>query len=469
MQDPFEHIGQQLRDLEINPSGAASFEEVMKRREKKRRGFFFWFQRVAVVAILGLIGYLAWYKGSENIQSHSSEKLTNNQTSTSQKTTESAESTYSSSPNDPVDIEDDGKNTQNTRTKSKSLNKQKPKKATSKTGLFGVFEKFNDQRARMLKGSTATAQRTNGAEKSLLESSEGHKTLLAENSVHAEQRKSSELLTTVSEMSLSNVYDFGAKNYIKSTLYEMNIPVFGDEYLDWNFDIPSSALRYQRKPWYLEFSAITGSDNQIQFDPEERLSILGTNYMAQYQLNWLRDCEDWGMWGIGVQYTQWAGNGEWRKKEYLDIQQIDTQLVAINVPGLPTQFIQTYDTSWVKDYNVSTGSINYHIDKIAIPLAFRGFKQILKTNFRYAIQLSPGVTRISKGSYFTPTEFMALETKTQFTMGAKIGAGPMIPINNNLSIVIEPAIMYQSFVHPENGLKGRVFGGLGISMMWRLR
>jgi hypothetical protein len=191
--------------------------------------------------------------------------------------------------------------------------------------------------------------------------------------------------------------------------------------------------------------------------------------MAQYQLNWLRECQGIGMLGLGLQYTQWVGNGEWRKKEYIEIPQIDTQLIAINVPGLPTQFIQTFDTTYVHDVSTSTGEINYQIDKIAVPLAFRGFTRIFKTNFRYAVQIAPGVTRITKGSYFTPTEFIALEQKSQFTMGAKIGMGPMIPINPNLNIVIEPALMYQSFVHPEKGMKGRIFGGLGISMMWRLR
>ena len=219
----------------------------------------------------------------------------------------------------------------------------------------------------------------------------------------------------------------------------------------------------------MEFSAITGSDNQVQFDGKENLSVLGTNYMAQYQMSLLREFKGANMWGLGLQYTQWVGNGEWRKREFLDILHIDTQTVAINVPGLPTQYVTYYDTQTVQQSNISTGQIKYNIDKFSLPISHRGYIRLLKTNFRYAAQIAPGFIRSSRGAYFSPTEYMPIDKTTQLSLGAKVGMGPIIPVGNGVSIVIEPAMMYESFWHPSQGLQGNVFGGLGISMLWRLK
>jgi hypothetical protein len=38
-----------------------------------------------------------------------------------------------------------------------------------------------------------------------------------------------------------------------------------------------------------------------------------------------------------------------------------------------------------------------------------------------------------------------------------------------LNVVIEPSVMYQSFVDQNSKIQGNWFGGLGVSMLYRLR
>ena len=470
-QDPFEHIAEILRNHEVRPSGNATFEEVMNRRKKKRRGFFWWFQRTGVgLLLLGIAGGIAYFNAS-NLNTPLSHTTGSNK-SLNQKTEgyrlEKASPGKENIPISKTEGSNGNTSAGNADGKSTGTGSSKEEiKSNEKAGLFGLFQKFNKQRKNILGLNTVGAK-----PESIVNSNRELRRTDLPNGLQSEglaPEGSSIYKNGGSPMSLSNVYDFGAKQYIAQTYFDFNIPPSGDEYVDWDFDLPSAGLRKRRLPWYVEFSAITGSDNQVQFDPNENLSVLGTNYMAQYQLSLLREFKGADMWGLGLHYTQWVGNGEWRKRDFIDVWQYDTTTVAINIPGLPTQFITRLDSQLRSEYSVSTGQIKYNIDKISVPISFRGFTRFLKTDFRYAAQMSPGITRITKGSYFTPTDFMPIERTQRFSFGAKVGMGPIIPVGNGVSIVIEPSLMYESFLHNDKGLQGNIFGGLGISMMWRLK
>ena len=462
-QDPLEHIAEILRQHEVRPSANASFDEVMNRRKKKRRGFFWWFQRTGVgLLLLGVGSGIAYYNQV---------KLgAINETSLVATTTNSSDALrYRSDKNflikTPKSKSEFPKKRESLKENSKEITPNS--KGSEEKGLFGLFQKFNNRRKNILGKNTKSV--ATGAY-NVTDQSAFHSTkTIPLTSLGAIPEGTKEFINGGSPMSLSNVYDFGAKKYIAQTYFDFDIQPNGDEYVDWNFDLPSVGLRKYRRPWYVEFSAITGSDNQVQFDPDENMSVLGTNYMAQYQLSLLRECQGTYMWGMGLHYTQWVGNGEWRKREYIDVWRYDTTTVAINIPGLPTQYVTQLDSQLQSEYSVSTGLIKYQIDKISLPISFRGFTRFLKTNFRYAAQFSPGVTRITKGSYFTPTEFMPIDRTQRLSFGAKVGMGPIIPVGSGVSIVIEPSLMYESFIHSRNGLQGNVFGGLGISMLWRLK
>lgn len=464
-QDPFEHIANTLRNHEVRPSQNASFEEVMNRRRKKRRGFFWWFQRSVVgVLLIGVAGGIA-YLNTSKIPKTSAQKITstaNNANVIPQKPISNP--SKKSQVADKVIQSTSGSNSAaaiKPRLGSEGNTVSTSKNKIAKTGLFGLFQTFNAHR-KQINGNNPKSLSVSPmlAPERLDLEYESNKTSPNNIELYAQGG---------SPMSLSNVYNFGAKMAIGSTLFNLDLTELPDNYIDWDFELPSTAIRKRKLPWYVEFSSITGSDNQVQFDARENLSVLGTNYMAQYQMSLLREFKGADMWGLGIQYTQWVGNGEWRKREFLDILTIDTQTVAINVPGLPTQYVTYYDTHTVQQSNVSTGQIKYNIDKFSLPISHRGFIRLLKTNFRYAAQIAPGFIRSSRGAYFSPTDYMAIDKTTQFSLGAKVGMGPIIPVGNGVSIVIEPALMYESFWHPNRGMQGNVFGGLGISMLWRLK
>lgn len=460
-QDPLEHIAEILRNHEVRPSANVSFDEVMNRRKKKRRGFFWWFQRTGVgLLLIGIGSGIAYFNQTKFGEINESSLISNVPKSTESSLLASEKGNSNGIEKSPSEIQKSGGNIKEIPTEINSINGEEK-------GLFGLFQKFNNRRKNILGKNTEAigANIDNTAVPSVLQSTG----TLPLASLGAAPEGTNEYNNGGSPMSLSNVYDFGAKQYIAQTYFDFNIQPNGDEYVDWNFDLPSVGLRKYKRPWYVEFSAITGSDNQVQFDPDENMSVLGTNYMAQYQISLLRECQGTYMWGMGLHYTQWVGNGEWRKREYIDVWRYDTTTVAINIPGLPTQYVTQLDSQLQSEYSVSTGLIKYQIDKISLPISFRGFTRFLKTNFRYAAQLSPGFTRITKGSYFTPTEFMPIDRTQRVSFGAKIGMGPIIPVGSGVSIVIEPSLMYESFIHSRNGLQGNLFGGLGISMLWRLK
>jgi hypothetical protein len=473
--DFFEHIGEQLRNHEASLAQHLTFEEVMKRREKKKRRMLFWWQTAVMSSlILGSLG--VYLIKNPDLSSNKNADIRSNaftDFATTEKIINQSEHARNSISNDISTLETDPLEPVSSQDpQSVKGVKELPQKQKNATGILGVFQSFNKQRKQLLtpnklKAPVQTTSTSNNKNSPINAKQGGtlqwRSTDLGVDPVNFPIEKET------SPMALANVYDFGAKNYLRKIPIKTQISWNNDAYIDWDFQHITRSDRYLKLPWYVELSAITGSNNQIQFDSKEPISVLGTNYMAQYQLSLLKEFKGGDLWGMGLQYTQWVGNGEWRKQEWVEVLELDSKTIAINIPGLPTQYYTQYDTVNSVQNQVTTGAVNYQIDKWALPLSHRGFFQLFKTPFRYALQLSPGITRASKGTYFTPTEITQLEQIHRFSLGGKIALGPIVPVGNGLSIALEPALMYQSFMHQNKGLKGNVFGGFGISMMWRLK
>jgi hypothetical protein len=85
------------------------------------------------------------------------------------------------------------------------------------------------------------------------------------------------------------------------------------------------------------------------------------------------------------------------------------------------------------------------------------------------MHLAPGVTTVSEGTYFTETSFNSIDKKRHTTMDGTLFVGPMIPVTRNMTLVIQPSVMYQSFVSDRGQVNGKFFGGLGVSMIWKIK
>jgi hypothetical protein len=152
--------------------------------------------------------------------------------------------------------------------------------------------------------------------------------------------------------------------------------------------------RYRSK-WYGEMGATTGSKVIVDFDNKNALSVLGTMYHANYQGLILRDMGNGIMLGTGISYGEWIGNGEWQLTQTERKTYIDSYDLVVMIP--PVQTVRVYDTSEVIDVKLTTGDIQYKIDKVSLPLAMRYNLMLGKVAWRLAAQLNPGITTKTTG------------------------------------------------------------------------
>ncbi len=315
--------------------------------------------------------------------------------------------------------------------------------------------------------------------------SKSSETELANRSLEAENHQFDQLIQTSPETSsidqfggitdASQNFGFAWSKYLLSSAKMRYSPIDWDK-TNWDiegieFDIPPQRIRnkFQKLPWFFEVSAIAASNNTINFDEDRPLSILGTQYLAQYSASFLKEFNNATMWGLGVQYSEWVGNGQWRENEFVKVMKLDTHIRSISLPGRPKNYYTVYDTTYQSVNNLKTGLISYKIDKVSIPISYRFHVQFMKIPIQFGMNLAPGLTTISEGTYFTETSFKAIEKKRHTTMDGKIFVGPMIPVTRNMSLVIQPSVMYQSFVSDGGQVNGKFFGGLGVSMLWKIK
>jgi hypothetical protein len=221
--------------------------------------------------------------------------------------------------------------------------------------------------------------------------------------------------------------------------------------------------RYRTK-WYGEMGATTGSKVIVDFDNKNALSVLGTMYHANYQGLILRDMGNGIMLGIGISYGEWIGNGEWQLTQTERKTYIDSYDLVVMIP--PVQTVRVYDTSEVIDVKLTTGDIQYKIDKVSLPLAMRYNLMLGKVAWRLAAQLNPGITTKTTGDYFTKTEYHSISQQRTFCMDAKLAFGPSFALSSDWTLVLEPNAMLHSF-YDKSGKRAysKVLTGFGMTVV----
>lgn len=221
--------------------------------------------------------------------------------------------------------------------------------------------------------------------------------------------------------------------------------------------------RYHSR-WYGEMGATTGSKVIVDFDNKNALSVLGTMYHANYQGLILRDMGNGIMLGTGISYGEWIGNGEWQLTQTERKTFIDSYDLVVMIP--PVQTVRVYDTSEVIDVKLTTGNIQYKIDKVSLPLAMRYNLMFGKVAWRLAAQLNPGITTKTTGDYFTKTEYHAISQQRTFCMDAKLAFGPSFALSSDWTLVLEPNAMLHSF-YDKSGKRAysKILTGFGMTVV----
>lgn len=237
-----------------------------------------------------------------------------------------------------------------------------------------------------------------------------------------------------------------------------------------HFEIPEGEYEAQWDParlqskWYVEMSATTGSRVVINFNEDDRLSILGNMYHANYHALLLKDVGSGVMLGGGLSYGEMIGTGEWRIREYQERMNIDSYDLVVMIP--PVQTVRVYDTTFSQVRVVTTGELAYRIDKFSIPLAARYHFMLGKMSWRVAAQLNPGMTVKTSGDFFSDTEYAPIQSQRMLTMDAKLSVGPTISIYKDWLLVLEPNMMHHTFRDQKSGkTNGKTLTGFGVSVL----
>jgi len=423
-----------LQELETSYSPQTNFDEVMNRRKKKRRGFIWWTTRSSVLL---LIGFGSAYVYFSTPAQNATTKIKSSVTKTSSTTT-SSKSASSDKASTLLNSNSSATAKVESFEKSKTLGLTSNSQS-SKTSSLRVRTTNRTRNKRAIQPQTIVLAPAGSQE---IESNTADKST----SIPTE---------TLQEVQQRIAQIFNGKN----RLSRMNIATWKTipsdiDWIDLDLKEPEIKLRPGKLPWYVEFSAITGSNTQIDFDNQQNLSILGTQYIAQYQGSLLREFQNATMWGLGLSYTEWVGNGQWRNIEETITKTFDSTIM---------------DSVLTSKFNTTTGMINYRIDKISLPIQFRFHTQILKIPIRLGAQLAPGITTLTEGNYFTETSFAPINRQRNFSFDGKLTVGPMIPITDQFTIIIEPSWVFQTFRGSNNQWNAKSFTGLGIGMIWSLR
>ncbi|MCL9980310.1 MAG: hypothetical protein NBV77_02580 [Bacteroidia bacterium] len=426
-----------LQDLETSYSPQTNFDEVMNRRKKKRRGFIWWTTRSSVLLLIGFGSAYAYFSTPAQNTTTKIKSNVSSITNTSSSSTTSSKSALSdkasTSLNSISSVPAKVESFEKSKTLGLTSNSQ-----SSKTSSLRVQTKNRTRNQRetqpqtiALIPSTSQEIESNTADKS---------TSIPTETLQEVQQRIAQIFNGKNRLSRTNIASW------------KTIPSDVD-WIDLDLKEPEIKLRPGKLPWFVEFSAITGSNTQIDFDNQQNLSILGTQYIAQYQGSLLREFQNATMWGLGISYTEWVGNGQWRNIEETITKTFDSTLM---------------DSVLTSKFNTTTGMINYRIDKISLPVQFRFHTQILKLPIRLGAQLAPGITTLTEGNYFTETSFAPINRQRNFSFDGKLTVGPMIPITDQFTIIIEPSLVFQSFRGPNNQWNAKSFTGLGIGMMWSI-
>lgn len=421
-----------LLDLESPFNERVSFEAVMKKREKKKRRIILWIPSMVVVAGLFVVGGLGmlWVN-------------------TDQAPEKAPQTTFSKSVSKPKlahkGIVD------NTRTLTLGATSASPELASTESTVLSKRKRNSSQRVvKVLRIESESPSFVVPETESPVSIGVDIAKSFVVNEVNVPTNTHQDLLCDPQGLeSVSLGIADPAKTHVE-------IPE-GEYEAQWDPALLKSK-------WYAEFAATTGSSVVVNFNEDDRLSILGNIYHANYHGLILKDVGRGFMLGAGLSYGEMLGTGEWRVREYEERISIDSYDLVVMIP--PVQTVRVYDTT-VSQVRVETvGQLSFRIDKYAIPLAARYNFMLGKMAWRAAAQLNPGLTIKTAGDFFTNTEYAAITSQKNLTMDVKLAVGPTISIFNNWFLVLEPNLMHHTYRNLKSGeSRGKTLTGFGVSVI----
>ena len=439
-----------FQDLESPFNDRVTFEAVMKKREKKKRRVIFWLPSVAVVAGLFLSAGLGYM-----FLSDSSSAVKSPQVSLKQVVVKPNKKSFAKNQNE----------------KSESI---------QGAGISRSDISSNNTSARSRKASNAVNSQIIAPNNQILttNSLEGNflkaELPLINAPVNVVEEAAAARTSSIDKSVEANLVDMihNAENQLMYCdprgIYPVSIGMskMKEEFIEipeGEYEKAWDPARYRSK-WYGEIGATTGSKVIVDFDNKNALSVLGTMYHANYQGLILRDLGNGIMLGTGISYGEWIGNGEWQLTQTERKTFIDSYDLVVMIP--PVQTVRVYDTSEVIDVKLTTGDIQYKIDKVSLPLAMRYNLMLGKVAWRLAAQLNPGITTKTTGDYFTKTEYHSISQQRMFCMDAKLAFGPSFALSTDWTLVLEPNAMLHSF-YDKSGKRtySKILTGFGMTVV----
>lgn len=439
-----------FQDLESPFNDRVTFEAVMKKREKKKRRVIFWLPSVAVVAGLFLSAGLGYM-----FLSDSSSAVKSPQVSLKQVVVKPNKKSFAKNQNE----------------KSESI---------QGAGISRADISSNNISARSRKASNAVNSQILAPNNQILttNSLEGNflkaELPLINAPVNVVEEAAAARTSSIDKSVEANLVDMihNAENQLMYCdprgIYPVSIGMskMKEEFIEipeGEYEKAWDPARYRSK-WYGEMGATTGSKVIVDFDNKNALSVLGTMYHANYQGLILRDLGNGIMLGTGISYGEWIGNGEWQLTQTERKTFIDSYDLVVMIP--PVQTVRVYDTSEVIDVKLTTGDIQYKIDKVSLPLAMRYNLMLGKVAWRLAAQLNPGITTKTTGDYFTKTEYHSISQQRMFCMDAKLAFGPSFALSTDWTLVLEPNAMLHSF-YDKSGKRtySKILTGFGMTVV----
>ncbi len=439
-----------FQDLESPFNDRVTFEAVMKKREKKKRRVIFWLPSVAVVAGLFLSAGLGYM-----FLSDSSSAVKSPQVSLKQVVVKPNKKSFAKNQNE----------------KSESI---------QGAGIYRENISSNNTSARSRKASNAVNSQILAPNNEILttNSLEGNflkaELPLINAPVNVVEEAAAARTSSIDKSVDANLVDMihNAENQLiycdPRGIYPVSIGMskMKEEFIEipeGEYEKAWDPARYRSK-WYGEMGATTGSKVIVDFDNKNALSVLGTMYHANYQGLILRDLGNGIMLGTGISYGEWIGNGEWQLTQSERKTLIDSYDLVVMIP--PVQTVRVYDTSEVIDVKLTTGDIQYKIDKVSLPLAMRYNLMLGKVAWRLAAQLNPGITTKTTGDYFTKTEYHSISQQRMFCMDAKLAFGPSFALSTDWTLVLEPNAMLHSF-YDKSGKRtySKILTGFGMTVV----
>jgi hypothetical protein len=461
-----------LFDLESPLNEKVSFEAVMEKRKKKRRVVFWWNPKVYVVAGLFVVGGLALFLSNPFDKTNkplSTKELTTKATvvAAEKKTKVVSDQTISTLKDQDILSSQLSEKQFGLKSDEASLDLQKRSRKSLERGNNAAVVNSLRHNKSNRRGFSYQDQQQDITEAQIFETGKEYLNLDRSKSRQYKLGQQFETKSTAEETyTWNNVFDVIRSK--RPNAFRFNFPEFNLASFNIDLDGKERPVKLKLRPskWFAELSVITGSNNTINFEDNVPLSILGTQYMAQYQLLILKDLENGSMFGAGIQYSEWVGNGQWQLNKNEMVREIKNVKVLVSAPWEPKKYITIADTSFKAVNNVQVGNIEYRIDKISFPLAYRFYTQIAKTPIRLAVHLAPGYTTVNSGQYFNTTDYHMIEQTSHMTIDGRISLGPMIPISKKWTFVIEPSLIYQSYLSGNNtNVNGKFFTGLGIAIL----